>query len=47
MTGHRVRIPFYKIKDGKLSKSQAHINISKRLLLKASKRVRVLRKGSP
>lgn len=46
MTGIRTRIPGYRIgKDGKLKKSNKHLDVSTRLKQRNSKRVRVARKG--
>lgn len=38
-----IRIPGYRIKDGKLVKSIKHLDVSTRLKQKASKKVRVKR----
>lgn len=44
MTGRQVRIPGYKIKDGKVVKDSRHLDASARIRQRASKRVRVKRK---
>jgi hypothetical protein len=47
MTGHRIRIPGFRIdpKTGKPARDQRRLDVSTRLRQKSSKRVRVRRKG--
>lgn len=46
MTGHKVSIPGYIWKGGKLVKRPAKISVSERLRRKSSKRVKVKRRTS-
>ena len=46
MTGHRIKIPGYRIgKDGKLKPCTKHLDVSARLRQRGSKKIRVARKG--
>lgn len=47
MTGRRVQIKGFRLKDGKLVKSTAHLDASAKLRQRGSNRVRVQRKGKP
>jgi hypothetical protein len=49
MTGHRIPLgkSFKLGKDGKLRKSDAHLDVSAKLRRRASKRVRVIRRPAP
>jgi hypothetical protein len=44
MAGHRILIPGYRLRGGKLVKDQRRLSVSDRLRQRHSKRVRALRK---
>lgn len=46
-SGKRPQIKGYKIKDGKIVKDVKRLDVSTRLKQKNSKRVRVVRRGTP
>lgn len=46
-SGRRVQIKGFRIKDGKLVKSTAHLDASAKLRQRGSKKVRVKPKGKP
>ena len=45
-TGHKVKLRGYRIKDNKIVKDERRLDVSARLRQKASKRVRVGKRGS-
>jgi hypothetical protein len=46
MTGHATNIKGYRLKDGRLVKSNKHLDVSARLRQRGSKKITVKRKGA-
>lgn len=42
---HKVRIPGYEFKDGKIVRKKSYLDVSAKLRQKGSKKVRVVRRG--
>jgi hypothetical protein len=43
---HKIAVPGYRLKDGRLVRDERRLDVSARLRQRASKRVRVVRKGA-
>ena len=46
MTGHRIHLKGYKVKDGKVIRDPKRLDVSARLRERGSKKVRVVKKGA-